>query len=145
MGMPVGKIVILCWYGGRLVREVRENVTLVSTKLQIALGETDSWRSYPWAQFTQDTEHLATHARKRGNTLWSMGVFTQLPSNIKGFAHKFARKSVYAFCVNGPLESQRIFQTSGPPVPMVPWVKLVSIPAPWLIHCNCVQRFHVIQ
>ncbi len=38
-----------------------------------------------YAQFTQDAEHLATHARKLWNTLWSMGVFTQLASNIKGF------------------------------------------------------------
>ncbi len=32
-----------------------------------------------------------------------MGVFTQLASNIKGFAHKFACKCAYASCVNGAL------------------------------------------
>ncbi len=31
-----------------------------------------------------------------------MGVFTQLTSNIKGFAHKFVCKCAYASCVNGP-------------------------------------------
>ncbi len=30
-----------------------------------------------------------------------MGVFTQVASNIKWFARKFARKSVNASCVNG--------------------------------------------
>ena len=30
-----------------------------------------------------------------------MGVFTQVASNIKGFARKFACKSAYASCVNG--------------------------------------------
>ncbi len=34
-----------------------------------------------------------------------MGVFTQVASNIKGFACKFACKSAYAFCVNGPLRT----------------------------------------
>ena len=34
-----------------------------------------------------------------------MGVFTQLASNIKGFAHKFACKCAYTSCVNGPLAS----------------------------------------
>ncbi len=44
------------------------------------------------AQFTQDTEHFATRARKLWNTAQSMGVFTQLASNIKGFARKFVCK-----------------------------------------------------
>ena len=39
---------------------------------------------FSWAQFTQDAEHLATHARKLWNTLLSIGVFTLLASNIKG-------------------------------------------------------------
>ncbi len=37
------------------------------------------------------------------NTLWSVGVFTQLASNIKGFASKFGFRCAYASCVNGPL------------------------------------------
>ena len=37
---------------------------------------------------------------KLWNTLQSMGVFTQLASNIKGFACKFARKCAFASCVN---------------------------------------------
>ena len=41
-------------------------------------------------------EHFATGARKLWNTLWSMGVFTQLASNSKGFARKCASAS----CVN---------------------------------------------
>ncbi len=53
------------------------------------------------AQFTQDAEHLATGVRKFWNTLCSIGVFTQVASNIKGFACKFARKCAYASCVNG--------------------------------------------
>ncbi len=56
-----------------------------------------------WAQFTQDAEHLTTCARKFWDTLWSMRVFTQVASNIKGFACKFACKSAYASCVNGAL------------------------------------------
>ena len=32
-----------------------------------------------------------------------MGVFTQVASNIKAFARKFAHKSAYACCVNGAL------------------------------------------
>ena len=48
------------------------------------------------AQFTQDAKHLATGVRKFWNTLWSVGVFTQVASNIKGFACKCA----YASCVN---------------------------------------------
>ncbi len=56
------------------------------------------------APFTQDAEHLVTGVSKLRNTLWSMGVFTQVVSNIKGFARKFARKSAYASCVNGVLE-----------------------------------------
>ncbi len=47
--------------------------------------------------FTQDAEHLATDISKLWDTLWSMGVFTQVASNIKGFA----RKSAHASCVNG--------------------------------------------
>ncbi len=54
------------------------------------------------APFTQDAEHLVTHARKLWNTLQSIGAFTQLASNIKGFVHKFARKCASASCVNGP-------------------------------------------
>ncbi len=54
------------------------------------------------AQFTQDAEHLATGACKLWNTLWSMGVFTQLANNIKGFVCKFACKCAYESCVNGP-------------------------------------------
>ncbi len=54
------------------------------------------------AQFTQDAEHLATCTRKLWNTLWSMGVFTQLASNIKGFARKCASRPERA------LKSQRI-------------------------------------
>ncbi len=46
------------------------------------------------APFTQDAEHLAI--------MEHTAVFTQVASNIKGFAHKCARKSAYAFCVNGP-------------------------------------------
>ena len=38
--------------------------------------------------------------RKQWDTLLQMGVFTQVAHNIKGFAHKFACKSAYAFCVN---------------------------------------------
>ncbi len=34
-----------------------------------------------------------------------MRVFTQVASNIKGFAWKFVRKSAYASCVNGPRET----------------------------------------
>ncbi len=60
-----------------------------------------------WAQFTQDAEQLATGARQLCNTLWSMRVFTQLASNIKGFADKCA----HASCVNGPLYWPR-FQLS---------------------------------
>ncbi len=67
--------------------------------------------SIPRAQFTQDTEHLATPTRKLWNTLWSMGVFTQLASNIKGFAGKFACKCAYASCVNGPCKSPCVFHT----------------------------------
>ncbi len=37
-----------------------------------------------------NVEHLATGVGKQWNTLWSMGVFTQLASNTKGFAHKSA-------------------------------------------------------
>ncbi len=37
-----------------------------------------------------------------GTPLQSTGVFTQLASNIKGFAHKFACNSAYASCVNVP-------------------------------------------
>ena len=48
------------------------------------------------AQFTQDAEHLSTGARKLCNTLWSMWVFTQVASNIKGFARKFE----CAYCQN---------------------------------------------
>ena len=70
--------------------------------LKVGLETTDA----SWAQFTQDTEHLATCAHKLWNTLWSMGVFTQLASNIKGFAPKFACKCAYASCVNGLLKSQ---------------------------------------
>ncbi len=58
---------------------------------------------YSQAQFTQDAEHLATGVRKFWKTLSSMGVFTQVASNIKGFAHKFACKTAYASCVNGAL------------------------------------------
>ncbi len=50
-------------------------------------------------------EQLATRACTLWNTFWSMGVFTQLASNIKGFAHKFVCKCLRASCVNGPLES----------------------------------------
>ncbi len=53
------------------------------------------WPTLPKAQFTQDVEHLATCARKLWNTLWSTGVFTQLASNIKGFACKFASKCAH--------------------------------------------------
>ena len=53
----------------------------------------------PQAPFTQDAEHLASGARKLWDTLWSMGVFTQLASNIEWFA----RKSASASCVNGAL------------------------------------------
>ncbi len=52
------------------------------------------------ALFTQDAEHLATGVSKLWDTLWSMRVFTQVASNIKGFARKFACKSAYASCVN---------------------------------------------
>ncbi len=52
------------------------------------------------APFTQDAEHLATGVSKLWDTLWSMRVFTQVASNIKGFARKFACKSAYASCVN---------------------------------------------
>ena len=45
---------------------------------------------WPQAQFTQDVEHLATVVCKWQNTLWSMGVFTQLNC-----------KQAYASCVNG--------------------------------------------
>ncbi len=45
-----------------------------------------------------DADHLTTGARKLWDTLWSMGVFTQLASNIK-----FTRISAYASCVNGAL------------------------------------------
>ncbi len=38
-----------------------------------------------------------------------MGVFTQVTSNIKGFAHKFARKFAYASCVNGALPPHHRF------------------------------------
>ena len=55
------------------------------------------------APFTLDAEHLATGACKLWNTLLKMGVFTQVASNIRGFATKFARKSAYASCVNGAL------------------------------------------
>ena len=58
----------------------------------------------PKAQFTQDAEHLATDVCKFWNTLQSMGVvFTQVASNIKGFAHKFACKCAYVSCVNRAL------------------------------------------
>ena len=50
-----------------------------------------------WAQFTHYAEHRATGICKQWNTSWSMGVFTQLASNIKGFAGKCADAS----CVNG--------------------------------------------
>ncbi len=51
------------------------------------------------AQFTQDVEHLATQACKLWNILWSMRVFTQLASNIKGFAHKFCmQKGLRVLC-----------------------------------------------
>ena len=52
------------------------------------------------AQFTQDAEHLATCPRKLWNTLQSIGVFTQVASNIK-----FACKCANASCVNLPLDS----------------------------------------
>ncbi len=45
-------------------------------------------------------KHLATGIHKQWNTLWSMGVFTQLAFNTKGFARKFACKSAQASCVN---------------------------------------------
>ena len=54
------------------------------------------------AQFTQDAEHLATHAYRLWNTMWSMGVFTQVASNIKGFARKLACKCAFTSCVNEP-------------------------------------------
>ena len=57
----------------------------------------------PEAQFTQDAEHLATGVYKLWDTLWSMRVFTQDASNIKGFADKFARKSAHASCVKEAL------------------------------------------
>ena len=44
--------------------------------------------------FTQDAEHLATCACKLWDTLLSMGVFTQVASNIKGFACKSAYTSL---------------------------------------------------
>ena len=55
-----------------------------------------------WAQFTQDAEHLATGVCKFWNTLWSMGVFTQVASNIKEFACKCADAS----CVNRALREE---------------------------------------
>ena len=50
------------------------------------------------AQFTQDAEHLTTGVCKFWNTL---SVFTQVASNIRGFAPKFTCKSANASCVNG--------------------------------------------
>ncbi len=43
-----------------------------------------------------------------------MGVFTQLASNMKGFACKFACRSAYASCVNWalPLAQQNSYKTS---------------------------------
>ena len=48
------------------------------------------------AQFTQDAEYLAKGVHKFWNTLWSIGVFRQVASNIKGFACK----SAFVSCVN---------------------------------------------
>ncbi len=62
-------------------------------------------RFHGQAQFTPDAEHLATCARTLWNTLQSIGVFTQLASNIKGFAHKCA----HASCVNGLSGQVRYF------------------------------------
>ncbi len=45
----------------------------------------------------------APHNMRMQITLWSMGVFTQLASNIKGFGRKFVLKSAFASCVNGAL------------------------------------------
>ena len=42
------------------------------------------------------------HTQTR-NRLLSVGVFTQLVNNIKGFAHKFLWKCVSTSCVNGAL------------------------------------------
>ena len=57
------------------------------------------------APFTQDVEHLATGVRKFWNTLRSMGVFTQLARNIKGFVWKCARKCASASCVKWALRN----------------------------------------
>ena len=65
------------------------------------IDKTSSMASLVKALFTQDAEHLATRACKLWNTLQSMGVFTQIASNIKRFACKFARKCASASCVNG--------------------------------------------
>ncbi len=51
---------------------------------------------------SQDAEHVATHVSgKLWNTLWSMEVFTQVASNIKGLAHKFAQIFARTQCERG--------------------------------------------
>ena len=70
----------------------------------------------------QSTSQQA-YIRKVWDILWSMRVFTQLASNIKGLACKFACKCAYAFCVNGP-SGTRDVHSSTESVPRAPATSL---------------------
>ncbi len=61
------------------------------------------------AQFTQEVEHIGTCTPKLWNTLWPVGVFTQIASSIKEFACQFAHKWM------GPNLSKSCFCPSGGP------------------------------